>query len=140
MEFKYKIANHFFECYSQTYVDDLNDFKMKHIKKTYEVSQPPFTQEDHLKFFLGKIMENTDMVDCASFDFNNKQKVFELGLYFLATEVIYEITQRQCNDYILLTFKQETKRLKEENSLLKQHIVKLKEKVNGEELRTLKTL
>ena len=145
MDFKYKIANHFFESYSQSYVDDLNDFKTRHIKTTYAVSQQPFTQD--VNFFLGKIMENTDMVNCDSFDFDNKQQVFELGLYFLANEVISEITQRQCNDYILLTFKQETKRLKEENYLLKQEIqrlkqdkVQVKEKVIGEELRTLKTL
>jgi len=61
-------------------------------------------------------MENKDMVNCSLFEFDNDQKVFELGLYFLAREVINEITQQQCNEYMyleILTLKQEIRILKE---------------------------
>lgn len=109
MDIKCQIAKQFFDSYSQECVNDLNSFKTKHIE-IYLQPQEPFKKDyDQLMFFLRKIMENKDMVNCTLFEFDNDQKVFELGLYFLAREVINEITQEQCNKYMyleLLTLKQ----------------------------------
>ena len=117
MDLKCQIAKQFFDSYSQECVNDLNDFKTKHIEEFYSQPQEPFKKDyDRLVFFLGKIMENKDMVNCSLFEFDNDQKVFELGLYFLAKEVINEITQHQCNEYMyleILTLKQEIRILKE---------------------------
>ena len=116
MELKCQIAKQFFDSYSQECVNDLNEFKSKHLE-IYLQPQEPFKKDyDQLLFFLAKIMENKDMVNCSLFEFDNDQKVFELGLYFLAKEVINEITQQQCNEYMyleILTLKQEIRILKE---------------------------
>jgi len=91
------IKSNFRNYYEENYEDyesDLDDFKEEAIEQLYNSdNSEPFNEiYSHLIFFL-KVVKENDKDYGGSFDeWDNPQKVYELGLYFLAANVIREMS------------------------------------------------
>ena len=78
----------------EDYESDLDDFKEEAIEELYNSdNSEPFNEiYSHLIFFLKVVKENDEDYGGCFKEWDNPQKVYELGMYFLAANVIREMS------------------------------------------------
>jgi len=91
------IKSNFRNYYEENYVDyvgDFDSFKDEAINELYNSDNcEPFNEiYSHLIFFLKVVKENNDDYGGCFKEWDNPQKVYELGMYFLASNVIRDMT------------------------------------------------
>ena len=91
------IKRDFLNYYEEKYEDyesDLDDFKEEAIEELYNSdNSEPFNEiYSHLIFFLKVVKENDEDYGGCFKEWDNPQKVYELGMYFLAANVIREMS------------------------------------------------
>ena len=90
---KSNYRNYYEENY-EDYEGDLDDFKEEVINELYNSdNSEPFNEiYSHLIFFLKVVKENDEDYGGCFKEWDNPQKVYELGMYFLASNVIRDMT------------------------------------------------
>ena len=90
---KSNYRNYYEENY-EDYEGDLDDFKEEVINELYNSDNcEPFNEiYSHLIFFLKVVKENDEDYGGCFKEWDNPQKVYELGMYFLASNVIRDMT------------------------------------------------
>lgn len=91
------IKSNFRNYYEENYVDyvgDFDSFKDEAINEMYNSdNSEPFNEiYSHLVFFLKVVKENDEDYGGCFKEWDNPQKVYELGMYFLASNVIRDMT------------------------------------------------
>ena len=93
---KSNYRNYYEENY-EDYEGDLDDFKEEVINELYNSdNSEPFNEiYSHLIFFLKVVKENDEDYGGCFKEWDNPQKVYELGMYFLATNVIRDMSYEE---------------------------------------------
>tara|TARA_R110000796_G_scaffold142508_1_gene259046 strand:- start:207 stop:704 length:498 start_codon:yes stop_codon:yes gene_type:complete len=93
---KSNYRNYYEENY-EDYEGDLDDFKEEVINELYNSdNSEPFNEiYSHLIFFLKVVKENDEDYGGCFKEWDNPQKVYELGMYLLATNVIRDMTYEE---------------------------------------------
>ena len=91
------IKSNFRNYYEENYVDyvgDFDSFKDEAINEMYNSdNSEPFNEiYSHLVFFLKVVKENDEDYGGCFKEWDNPQKVYEFGMYFLASNVIRDMT------------------------------------------------
>ena len=94
------IKSNFRNYYEENYVDyvgDFDSFKDEAINELYNSDNcEPFNEiYSHLIFFLKVVKENDEDYGGCFKEWDNPQKVYELGMYLLATNVIRDMTYEE---------------------------------------------
>jgi hypothetical protein len=94
-EYRNQIINEFKENYLENYEegDEFDMFQECYIEEQYNsYNSYPFNQQyNHLVYFLGVAKENNH--DGFFKEWDNPQRVYEYGMYFLAREYIMDLKQ-----------------------------------------------
>lgn len=125
---RYKINQTFYETYMKEYSNfkyniggSFGDFKEYYINTLYSSPQIEKNKNyDELIFLLNIIRDNAG--DFFT-DYNNPQKVIEVGLYYLTKEIIKNIKEDELKQKILVN---RIKKLQEEMNKVKQDYDTLK--------------
>ena len=136
-DLKYKITQTFYETYMKEYSNfkynigySFDDFKEYYINTLYSSTQIEINKNyDELIFLLNIIRDNAG--DFFT-EYNNPQKVYEVGLYYLTKEIIKNIKEHELKQQILINrikeLQEEMNKLKKENDTLKKENDILKNK------------
>ena len=136
-DLKYKITQTFYETYMKEYSnfkynisDSFDDFKEYYINTLYSSTQIEINKNyDELIFLLNIIRDNAG--DFFT-EYNNPQKVYEVGLYYLTKEIIKNIKEHELKQQILINrikeLQEEMNKLKKDNDTLKKENDILKNK------------
>ena len=93
------IKRNYRNYYEENYDDegDLDDFKEEAINELYNSdNSEPFNEiYSHLIFFLKVVKEEQEEFEYFFKDWDKPQKVYELGMYLLATNVIREMSYEE---------------------------------------------
>ena len=137
LNIRYKITQTFYETYMKEYSnfkynisDSFDDFKEYYINTLYSSPQIEINKNyDELIFLLNIIRDNAG--DFFT-EYNNPQKVYEVGLYYLTKEIIKNIKEHELKQQILINrikeLQEEMNKLKKENDTLKKENDILKNK------------
>ena len=137
LNIRYKITQTFYETYMKEYSnfkynisDSFDDFKEYYINTLYSSPQIEINKNyDELIFLLNIIRDNAG--DFFT-DYNNPQKVIEVGLYYVTKEIIKNIKEHELKQQILINrikeLQEEMNKLKKENDTLKKENDMLKNK------------
>ena len=137
LNIRYKITQTFYETYMKEYSnfkynisDSFDDFKEYYINTLYISPQIEINKNyDELIFLLNIIRDNAG--DFFT-EYNNPQKVYEVGLYYLTKEIIKNIKEHELKQQILINrikeLQEEMNKLKKDNDTLKKENDILKNK------------
>ena len=137
LNIRYKITQTFYETYMKEYSNfkynigySFDDFKEYYINTLYSSPQIEMNKNyDELIFLLNIIRDNAG--DFFT-EYNNPQKVYEVGLYYLTKEIIKNIKEHELKQQILINrikeLQEEMNKLKKENDTLKKENDILKNK------------
>ena len=136
-DLKYKITQTFYETYKKEYsnlryiqkiICSFDDFKEYYINTLYVSPQIEMNKDyDELIFLLNIIRDNAG--DFFT-EYNNPQKIFEIGLYYATKKIIKNIKGNELIQQILVNrikeLQEEMNKVKQENSKLKKENDRLK--------------